>query len=285
MTAVRAHILQHVPFESPGSILTALQALGADVGDDAAAMRESVCRPRRDVDLLVVMGGPMSVNDEADYPWLVDEKALVADAIANGRAVLGVCLGAQVIASALGYRVFKNREPEIGWFPIQPTVEGRGHGPQMGRAASSTGTARRSTCRPAPRFWRRAPGASTRRSRSARACSGCNSISKSRPSDVQNMVEHGRDELVPGRFVQQEAEILAAPASDYEAHQRDDDGGHRPDDGRSAVIRRHSCRSACRGSIRQARLAGTRPEMAATMPRTIRAAAAVQTSVGGTPKS
>ena len=70
----------------------------------------------------------MSVNDEADYPWLVDEKALVADAIVNGRAVLGVCLGAQVIASALGYGVFKNRESEIGWFPIQPTVEGEAIG-------------------------------------------------------------------------------------------------------------------------------------------------------------
>ena len=74
VTDVRAHILQHVPFESPGSILPALQARGADGRLDAAVQPETRCRAADDFDLLVVMGGPMSVNDEAEYPWLVDEK-------------------------------------------------------------------------------------------------------------------------------------------------------------------------------------------------------------------
>ena len=102
-----------------------------------------------DVDLLVVMGGPMSVNDEADYPWLVAEKALVCDAIDKRPGGVGVCLGAQVIASALGYRVLQERGAGNRVVPDSATtVEGEAMG-LAGRAASSTGTARRSICRPA----------------------------------------------------------------------------------------------------------------------------------------
>ncbi len=63
---------------------------------------------------LILMGGPMSVNDESSYPWLKEEKTLVRDALGAGRPVLGVCLGAQLIASALGARVYPSVR-EIGW--------------------------------------------------------------------------------------------------------------------------------------------------------------------------
>ncbi len=71
-----------------------------------------------DFDWLVVMGGGMSVNDERELPWLVPEKALVRSAIVAGKHVLGVCLGAQMIASALGARVYKNAVKEIGWWKL-----------------------------------------------------------------------------------------------------------------------------------------------------------------------
>jgi GMP synthase-like glutamine amidotransferase len=61
------------------------------------------------------------VNDEATLPWLASEKRFIADAIAAGKGVLGICLGAQLVASALGARVRPNREKEIGWFPVEPT--------------------------------------------------------------------------------------------------------------------------------------------------------------------
>ena len=80
-----------------------------------------------DFDWLVVMGGGMSVNDERELPWLVPEKALVRSAIAAGKRVLGVCLGAQMIASALGARVYKNALKEIGWWPITREPAAVGH--------------------------------------------------------------------------------------------------------------------------------------------------------------
>jgi len=71
-----------------------------------------------DIDFLVVMGGPMSVNDEDEFPWLAQEKAFVRAAVESGTPVLGVCLGAQLIASALGAKVYRNPIKEIGFYPV-----------------------------------------------------------------------------------------------------------------------------------------------------------------------
>jgi GMP synthase-like glutamine amidotransferase len=76
------------------------------------------------LDALVVMGGPMSVHDEAHFPWLRDEKHIIATAIESGVRVLGVCLGAQLIAQVSGARVYRNRFQEIGWFPVEASGEG-----------------------------------------------------------------------------------------------------------------------------------------------------------------
>jgi GMP synthase-like glutamine amidotransferase len=67
------------------------------------------------------MGGPMSVHDESVYPWLSDEKKLIERAIRARKRVLGVCLGAQLLADVLGARVYRNPHKEIGWFPLQLT--------------------------------------------------------------------------------------------------------------------------------------------------------------------
>jgi GMP synthase-like glutamine amidotransferase len=77
-----------------------------------------------EIDWLIILGGPMSVNDEARYPWLRDEKRFIAKAIDAGTTVIGICLGAQLIASALGSRVYANPQPEIGWFPVEKIVKG-----------------------------------------------------------------------------------------------------------------------------------------------------------------
>ncbi len=75
-------------------------------------------------DMLILMGGPMSVNDEKQFPWLAREKELIRQCRDSEKPVLGICLGAQLIASALGKKVFKGRHTEIGWFPVDfNTVE------------------------------------------------------------------------------------------------------------------------------------------------------------------
>lgn len=75
--------------------------------------------PSRELyDGLIVMGGPMGVYDERQYPWLTEEIRFIEKSIRHGKAVLGICLGAQLIARVLGAGIHKNHEPEIGWFPV-----------------------------------------------------------------------------------------------------------------------------------------------------------------------
>jgi GMP synthase (glutamine-hydrolysing) len=77
-------------------------------------------------DLLLIMGGTMNIYEEKKFPWLVDEKAFIADVLLQGQAsVLGVCLGAQLMADCLGGVVTRNAHREIGWFPVELTDEAR----------------------------------------------------------------------------------------------------------------------------------------------------------------
>jgi GMP synthase-like glutamine amidotransferase len=95
-----------------------LRAAGHSVGCTRLYAGEKL--PSTDAfDLLIVMGGPMGANDEAELPWMAAEKALIRQAIDEQKRVLGVCLGAQLIAAVLGARVFKNAHREIGWFEIE----------------------------------------------------------------------------------------------------------------------------------------------------------------------
>ena len=77
------------------------------------------------LDLIIAMGGPMSVNDEDTLPWMKAEKQFIRDAIRLNVPVLGICLGAQLIANAIGSRVYGNSEKEIGWFEIESTPSGK----------------------------------------------------------------------------------------------------------------------------------------------------------------
>jgi GMP synthase-like glutamine amidotransferase len=69
-------------------------------------------------DWLVVLGGKMGVNDSSEYPWITEEIAFIRQAIEKGKTVIGICLGSQLVASALGAKVYKNKEPEMGFWPV-----------------------------------------------------------------------------------------------------------------------------------------------------------------------
>lgn len=115
-------VLTHAAFEGPGSI--AHWASRRNVSFAELALYKNTPFPAlEEFSALIVMGGPMSVHDESDYPWLVAEKQFIAQAIAAGKKVLGICLGAQLIAHVMGAEVSKNTYPEIGWFPIRFTEQ------------------------------------------------------------------------------------------------------------------------------------------------------------------
>lgn len=120
---MRVHYFQHVPFEGLGSIGDWLQAHGHRVSATRWFAGEQAPDPL-DIDALVVMGGPMNVDDHAEYPWLSGEKAFIRRCIDGGMPVLGVCLGAQLIAAGLGAEVTPNPVKEIGWFPVRADTDG-----------------------------------------------------------------------------------------------------------------------------------------------------------------
>lgn len=116
---MRVHILQHVFFEGAGSILHWLEHRNAKVS--VTRLFDSQPLPSlSDFDVLIALGGPMSVNDEDTLPWLRLEKSLIKDSVESGKPVLGICLGAQLIASSLGAHVYQGEHKEIGWFPVRP---------------------------------------------------------------------------------------------------------------------------------------------------------------------
>jgi len=114
---MRVHILQHVSYEGIGSIQGWLRRQEAAVSWTRFHAGELLPN-RTEMDLLIVMGGPMSVNDEAAFPWLAAEKRFVGRSLDTGCAVLGICLGAQLLASVAKARVYPGRAREIGWFPV-----------------------------------------------------------------------------------------------------------------------------------------------------------------------
>jgi GMP synthase-like glutamine amidotransferase len=119
---MRVHHLQHVPFEALGSMESYLRSRGHRLTSTHLYLGQPLPDPEA-FDWLIVMGGPMGVHDTSLFPWLNAEKEFLAQAMQHGKTVLGICLGAQLIADVLGARVSKNKYREIGWFPIIPAAQ------------------------------------------------------------------------------------------------------------------------------------------------------------------
>jgi GMP synthase-like glutamine amidotransferase len=113
--------LEHAAEEGAGKIAEWAQRRGHNFQAIRLDLGERL-PPVGALDFLVIMGGAMNVYQYRDYPWLAAERDLIGAAVAARKAVLGVCLGAQLIADVLGARVVQNAEREIGWFPIRQTA-------------------------------------------------------------------------------------------------------------------------------------------------------------------
>jgi GMP synthase-like glutamine amidotransferase len=121
---VRVLVLQHIACEPPGAYEDVLLERGATL--TRVELDEGQALPGLDgVDAVVAMGGPMSVNDEDGFAWLADEKRLIREAAERGVPYWGACLGVQLLASALGGRVYAGPSPEVGLLPVRLTEEGR----------------------------------------------------------------------------------------------------------------------------------------------------------------
>jgi len=117
---MRIAILQHEPNEWIGSMASWFEAKGYHLSTTMVYLNETL-PSIDDFDWLLIMGGGMSVYEEDTYAWLKLEKQLIRDAVAAEKKVLGICLGGQLIASALGAKVYPGEHQEIGWFPVNKT--------------------------------------------------------------------------------------------------------------------------------------------------------------------
>ena len=217
---MRVHVLQHVAFEGLGCIADWLDARHATT--TFTRFFESPQLPKLDdVDFVIALGGPMSVNDEAALLWLRDEKRFIAAAIAAGKPVLGICLGAQLMASALGARVYPGPEKEIGWFPVfaelasadakdsstfaLPTQIDVFH--WHGETFDLPPTARLLACSPVCRHQAFQIG--------PRAI-GLQFHLETTPASMEAMLTHCADELVPGqRFIASAEQVRATPGKHF----------------------------------------------------------------------
>jgi GMP synthase (glutamine-hydrolysing) len=121
---LRVLVLQHIACEPPGVFEDVLHERGADL--HRIELDEGEPLPDwREFDAIVAMGGPMSVNDDTELPWLTEEKRAIGEAVRAGKPFWGVCLGVQLLAASLGARVYPGSEPEVGLLPVELTDEGR----------------------------------------------------------------------------------------------------------------------------------------------------------------
>lgn len=217
---MRAHYLQHVPFEGLGSIEQWLRKTGYEIS--ATAFFESAELPEiNEFDLLVVMGGPMSVHDVREFPWLLKEKQFIRRAIQSGKSILGVCLGAQLIASAMDARVYQNRLKEIGWFPVQGTPSSESslfrfpssvevfhwHGETFDLPSNAIRIAKSEVCE-------------NQAFQIGTSVIGLQFHLETTPESARKIVSNCHAELSPTRFVQSEKSILDVAPEKYSAINR-----------------------------------------------------------------
>lgn len=211
----RAHYLQHVPFEGPGSTAHWLASHGFETTTTRLFAGDTLPVPEA-LDLLVVLGGPMSANDEGEFGWLAPEKSFIGACIDSGKPVLGICLGAQLVASTRGARVFPNAVKEIGWFPVHGLGSGHEdvfrfppvfdafhwHGETFDLPAKSVRLARSDACE-------------NQAFQLGRSVIGLQFHLETTPESAGQLVANCRDELRPARWVQGEPELVGAPAGRY----------------------------------------------------------------------
>jgi GMP synthase-like glutamine amidotransferase len=208
---MRLHYIQHVPFEGIANIEGWAESQGWQISGTHIYRGEKPPDPDG-LDWLVIMGGPMNIYEEKEYPWLAGEKRFIEEIIKKGKIVVGICLGAQLIADVLGGRVARNRFKEIGWFPVSLSPDGhdsvpfRGfpnefpalhwHGDTFSLPPGATMLAESGAC-PAQAF-----------SSNGGRVLALQFHLESSVDSVRALIQNCSDELVDGEYIQSAEEIL-----------------------------------------------------------------------------
>jgi GMP synthase-like glutamine amidotransferase len=214
---MRIQVLQHVPFEGPAGIADWAASRGHPL--TVARLYCGDPLPTLDTfDRLAVMGGPMGIYDEQDHPWLLPEKAFLAAAIQAGKTIVGVCLGAQLLADCLGARVIHNAHKEIGWLPIELTPEALAD-PVFGPLAPGLTVYHwhgdTFPLPPGTVHLARSAGCEHQAFLHQGRVLGLQFHIETTPESLAALVTYCADEIVPGPYVQDAATMLAAGPADY----------------------------------------------------------------------
>lgn len=212
---MKINYLQHVPFETPANIEQWAREKG-HLLIQTKLFANNDFAPLADFDWLVIMGGPMNIYEEKKYPWLVQEKKFIEKAVNSGKFVLGICLGAQLIADVLGAKIYRNKETEIGWHQVNLTPAANNspifnslpqtfnafhwHGDTFDIPSGATRIAESAAC-PNQAFEYK------------QKTIGLQFHLESSAESINELIEHGRDELIPGRYIQSPETMLAETAN------------------------------------------------------------------------
>lgn len=206
---MRIHYLQHVPFEDLANIEEWAKSRDNDLSRTLLFEDEELPQ-MHDFDWLIIMGGPMNIYEHEKYPWLVKEKEFISRSLADDKIVLGICLGAQLMADVLGGRVHRNEQREIGWFPVGLTSAGKSsrifgvlpeefvafhwHGDTFEIPPGAKRTAESLGCRNQAFEMGKAVGLQFHL--------------ESSPDSIDHLIHNCGDELTEGRYVQKPEELL-----------------------------------------------------------------------------
>ena len=209
MKKLRIHYFQHVEYEGLGSIEEWISSNNHTLAS-TRFFENSTLPEMADIDWLIIMGGSMSVKDEEQFPWLKHEKIFIRQAIEAGKTVLGICLGSQLVSAALGAKVYRNREREIGWFDIEFSKSAQlselfhnmgsrlkvfhWHGDTFDLPENAVHIASSSICKNQAYLY-------------MDKVLALQFHLEPTMSSMQQMIDHGREELKPSMYIQSEKEL------------------------------------------------------------------------------
>jgi GMP synthase-like glutamine amidotransferase len=204
---MNVHYFQHVFYEDLGCIENWIKEKGFNL-TSTKFFHEDKLPKVENIDWLIIMGGPMGVYDEDKYFWLKKEKEFIKEAIAKDKIVIGICLGAQLIAESLGAKVYPNKQKEIGWFPIKK-IGGNNifenmpneftvfhwHGDTFDLPGNSVHLAKSAVCENQAFLYKE-------------NVFGLQFHLEVTSNSLRNMTANGKDELTKDKYIQSESEIL-----------------------------------------------------------------------------